>query len=289
MLSVLVVNWNTKTVLGECLESLKKHAPDSAHEVLVLDNASADGSAEMVRHDHPWVRLVASETNLGYAAGNNALFARAEGDLLLTLNPDTTFDDDTLDRSVRRMEERDDVAVLAARLVGLDGQTQRSVRGFPTFWGILGDLTGLAGWFPQSPLGSYRLPQFDYDRPARAPQPMGTFLLFRRSALEAVADPKRPFDEEFPIFFNEVDLLKRMDDAGLACWYFPDLHVVHHGGLSTRQVRKSMIWESHRSLLRYLWKHHGAWWKAPGFWLLRLVVLGAALVRARGVHAGFRS
>ncbi|MCO5295482.1 MAG: glycosyltransferase family 2 protein [Fimbriimonadaceae bacterium] len=288
MLSVLVVNWNTKSVLGECLQSLKKYGPGSPFEVLVLDNASSDGSAEMVRRDHPWVQLVESVRNVGYAAGNNALFERAKGDLLLTLNPDTSFEDDTLDRSVHKMEERPDVAVLAPRLVGLDGNTQRSVRGFPSALGILGELTGLGRAFPNSVFGSYGLPAFDYEAASPAPQPMGTYLLFRRSALEAVGDARRPFDERFPIFFNEVDLLRRLADEGFACWYFPDLHVIHHGGESTRQVRKSMIWESHRSLLRYLWKHHGVWWKAPAFGLLGLVVWGAALVRARGVHAGFR-
>lgn len=289
MLSVLVVNWNTKRVLGECLDSIRNHPPEAAFEVLVLDNHSSDGSAEMVRRDHSWVRLVESERNLGYAAGNNALFRLAQGSLLLTLNPDTTFEDDTLQRCVLRMQERPDVSVLAPRLVGTDGTTQRSVRGFPSALGILGELLGLARLLPTSVFGSYRLPSFDYSRASRAPQPMGTFLLFRRAALEAVGDAGHPFDEAFPIFFNEVDLLKRLDNEGFACWYFPDLRVVHHGGASTRQVRKSMIWESHRSLLRYLWKHHGAWWKAPAFGAMALVVLGAALVRARGYDAGFRA
>ena len=289
MLSLLIVNWNTKDVLAECLASLARHAPSTPFEVLVLDNASHDGSAAMVAERFPECRLIVSERNLGYAGGNNALFAEATGDLLLTLNPDTAFKDDTLQRAVEHMHAHPETAVLAIRLVGTDGLTQRSVRGFPTALGILGDITGLGKRFPGSGLDAYRLTAFDYDKPGPAPQPMGTFLLFRRSALEAVGDPLKPFDERFPIFFNEVDLLYRLHQAGLPCAYVPDMHVLHHGGESTRQVRKSMIWESHKSLSRYLWKHHGRGLNAPLTAAISCCVYVAAFLRARGYDGGFRT
>ena len=287
MLSLLIVNWNTREVLAQCLASISKHAPSLPYEVLVLDNASRDGSAEMVAERFPECRLVASGRNVGYAAGNNALFAEARGDLLLTLNPDTAFEDDTLDRAVEAMGH--DASVLAVRLVGTDGCTQRSVRGFPTALGIFGDFSGLGTLFPGSSLDSYRMTGFDYESAGPAPQPMGTFLLFRRSALEAVGDPRKPFDERFPIFFNDVDLLYRLARAGHTCWYRPDLHVLHHGGESTRQVRKSMIWESHRSLVRYLWKHHSRGLALPATLALSCCVYVAAFLRARGYDGGFRA
>lgn len=289
MLSVLVVNWNTQEVLRECLASIAQHPPQRPYEVLVLDNASHDGSAAMVRREFPSVRLIALETNTGYAAGNNRLFAEASGDLLLTLNPDTSFEDDTLEKAACAIEALPNIGALAVRLVGTDGLTQRSVRGFPTLLGILGDVTGIGERFPAGALGSYRLPAFDYEREGPAPQPMGTFLLFQRRALVAVGDPGCPFDERFPIFFNEVDLLLRLSRAGWGAWYVPHLHVRHYGGVSTRQVRKSMIWESHRSLMRYLWKHHGRWWNAPGFAALGGLVYAAAFLRAKGYDAGFRA
>jgi GT2 family glycosyltransferase len=117
---------------------------------------------------------------------------------------------------------------------------------------------------------------------------MGTYLLFRREALASVGDVEAPFDPSFPIFFNEVDLLYRLDKAGWPTLYTPATWVRHHGGESTKQVRKSMIWESHRSLLRYLWKHHGKGLGAVGLWGLSAVVYAAAFVRARGYDAGFR-
>ncbi|MFQ3677951.1 MAG: hypothetical protein SNJ74_08410, partial [Fimbriimonadaceae bacterium] len=140
--------------------------------------------------------------------------------------------------------------------------------------------------FPKSGWASYRLPAFDYSVGQPAPQPMGTFLLFKREALAAIGDPAAPFDLQFPIFFNEVDLLLRLERAGWETWYEPAARVLHHGGASTRQVRKSMIWESHRSLLRFLRKHRLVTpWAYP---VVGLAVWVGALVRARGYHAGFR-
>jgi GT2 family glycosyltransferase len=287
LLSVLIVNWNTREHLRACLDSLGRFPPAGDWETIVVDNASSDGSAEMVRSEHPWAILVEPGANLGYAAGNNAGFAIAKGEMILTLNPDTRLEDDSLDRAVLALNENAKIGAVSVRLVGLDGETQRSIRGFPTLIGVLGHWTGLDRVSKTGPLASYSLPQFDYSRAGPAPQPMGTFLLFRRSALETVGAAEKPFDERFPIFFNEVDLLYRLHQAGWTTWYLPDAHVVHAHGASTSQVRPSMIWESHRSLVRYFSKHlRGAARLAIPF--VAAAAWVAALVRAKGVHAGFR-
>ncbi|HRI43972.1 MAG TPA: glycosyltransferase family 2 protein [Fimbriimonadaceae bacterium] len=291
MLSILIVNWNTRDLLGACLASIRRFPPSDPYEVIVVDNASSDGSAALVAEQYPTVRLLEPGTNLGYAAGNNLAFAHAEGEFLLTLNPDTEFVDESLQRAVAFMEGHPDIGVLGARLVdpGPEGRTQPSVRGFPSLVGIFGDATGLGRLFPRAALGSYRLRAFDYERGGPAPQPMGTFLLFRRSAIEAAGvSPKAPFDESFPIFFNEVDLLRQMADAGFPAWYEPSVGIVHHGGASTRQIRPSMIWESHRSLLRYLRKHSSGAGRAVVLPIVAALVWLAALVRARGWSPGFR-
>lgn len=252
--------------------------------MIVVDNASQDGSADLVAEEFPSVRLIRNAKNVGYAAGNNDAFEAAAGDFLLTLNPDTEFEDNTLQRSLELIEAHPQVGCLAVRLVGIDGQTQSSIRGFPTLLGLAGDLLGIRGGV----FDSYRQRSFDYDLEQDAPQPMGTFLLFRREALAEIGLP-RPFDEGFPIFFNEVDLLARMQAGGRwRCRYFPSLHIKHHGGMSTRQVRKNMIWESHRSLVRYLRKHTSKGWRQLGLLPFAAMIYGAAWVRARGYHAGFR-
>jgi len=243
----------------------------------------------MVRQEFPAVKLVLPGNNTGYAKGNNLAFAASSGDVYLTLNPDTEVYAGTLQQALDFLASRKQIGCLAPKLVGLDGRVQSSVRGFPTALGIFGDLTKLGKLFPLTRLGSYRLPAFDYDKEQLAPQPMGTFLLFKKEALEAVGDPSHPFDESFPIFFNEVDLLLRLKRAGWDCLYTPDVSVRHHGGEGTKQVRKKMIWESHKSLVRFLRKHYGTVWNAPGIALLTALIYSAAFVRARGYDAGFRT
>ena len=287
MLSVLIVNWNTREVLRACLHSIQQFSPSEPFEIIVVDNASQDGSADMVRRDFPAVRLVASERNAGYAHGNNLAFDAAQGEWLLTLNPDTEFTDASLQRSIDILKSHERAGCLGIKLVHPDGRVQRSVRGWPTALGILGDVTGLGKRFPFTPLGSYRMSAFNYEKEQTAPQPMGTFLLFRREAVAAVGDVKSPFDEGFPIFFNEVDLLYRMHKAGWDCLYSPAASVVHHGGESTKQVRKSMIWESHRSLVLFFKKHYRTPFNAPGLAVLAGLIYVAAFVRARGYDAGF--
>ena len=281
MLSVLIVNWNTRDQLRACLASIQRFPPTEPHEVIVVDNASSDGSAEMVQKEFPSVLLLQPGANTGYAKGNNLAFAKAGGEWLLTLNPDTEFEDGSIQTAINELRVKTSFGSCTVRLVGPDGKRQPSIRRFPTVTNILGELLGTSH--------KYRFPDFDYTNPGPAPQPMGTFLLFRRQALEAVGDPKAPFDERFPIFFNEVDLLKRLADAGWPCWYSAAGHVVHHHGASTRQApAKAMIWESHRSLVRYFGKHL----RGAARILLPLIALAAyaaAFVRAKGFHAGFRT
>jgi len=288
MLSILIVNWNTRDLLRSCLDSIAKFPPKIPYEVIVVDNASSDGSLAMVQTQFAWVKLIDAGYNSGYAAGNNIAFSVAKGDWLLTLNPDTEFRDDSLQKSVECLASRPDWGALGIRLIGPDGKTQASVRGFPTLMGILGQFSGLDRRFPDSTLGDYSLPTFDYSRTQVAAQPMGTYLLFRRQSLRLAADDQAPFDEGFPIFFNEVDLLRRLADAGVQCGYCAECGVLHHHGSGTKQVRKSMIWESHRSLQRYFAKH----WQGPlrlALPLLAALNFVAAFMRAKGYHAGFRT
>mgnify|MGYP000851865926 FL=1 len=288
MLSVVIVNWNTRDLLDLCLGSIQEHSPKIPFEVIVVDNGSGDGSAAMVEQKHPWAKLLSFTENLGYAEGNNRGLGVATGEWILLLNPDTEFMDASLDHSVRWMNEHPGVGAVGAQLIGFDGQIQESVRGFPTLVGIFGNWTRLDRVWPNGPLGRYRVPRFDYQKTQECDQPMGTFLLFRRSSLEELGPLEKAFDSDFPIFFNEVDLLKRLNERGWIIMYEPSIKIRHLGGAGTRQVRKNMIWESHRSLVRYFRKHL----RGPQRLLLPLVTALAwtgAFIRARGYHAGFRT
>ncbi len=269
-------------MLRGCLRSLGENPGHHPTEIIVVDNASKDQSGALVESEFPDIRLLQAPTNLGYAAGNNLAASVASGEFLLTLNPDTEVFSDTIDRAVSALLDQPKIGVVAGKLIGSDGQIQRSVRGFPTFLGIFGQLTGLDRWIPV--LASYRLPKFDYGSQQICDQPMGTFLMFRREALDSLGSARSPFDEDFPIFFNEVDLLYRLKENGWPCLYDPTIQLKHYGGESTKQVRKAMIWESHRSLVRYFKKHR----PGLGTSLIAVAAWIGAFVRARGYDAGFR-
>lgn len=271
LLSVCIVNWNTRDYLRECLTALGQYPPAGADmEVIVVDNASADGSAAMVALEFPDVKLLGNADNRGYAEGNNQALERASGDLLLLLNPDVIVHPESLTRTLAFIAERPQAGALGCRLVGKDGGTQRSVRGFPDPAPVLWDAAGLSRLFPRSrAFGAYRMTWFDYNSVAEVDQPMGSFLLLTRAALEKVG----LMDPQFPIFFNEVDWCWRAKrEHGFPIYYTPDVVVTHYGGSSTRQVKAAMVRESHRSLLRFYDKHY-ARLAPPVRVLIRLAVL----------------
>lgn len=255
LLSICIVNWNTRDYLRECLTALQTYPVQGAEtEIIVVDNASTDGSAVMVAEEFPQAYLVASKENVGYAQGNNEALSRARGEWVLLLNPDVIVHKSSLTLALRFGRDHPKAGAIGARLVGPDGETQRSVRSFPDPWPVLWEYAGLSRRFPRSRLlGAYRMTWFDYDRPAEVDQPMGSFLLIRRAALDQVG----LMDPQFPIFFNEVDWCWRAKrQCGWQIWYTPDVVVTHYGGGSTRQVKTRMIRESHRSLLAFYDKHY---------------------------------
>ena len=281
-LSIVVVNWNTASFLNECLASIEPSKIAGDFETIVVDNHSKDESVKVVRENFPTVILLEEKANHGYAKGNNIGIARASGVYILTLNSDTVLSDTVLQDAVSKLESMPEYGCLSVKLIGTDGKPQRSIRGFPSVSGIFGDITGLGKFFPY--FDSYRLTRFDYEKSQDAPQPMGTFLLFRGRVLKSIPGP---FDEQFPIFFNEVDLLRQMESQGYKCWYEASLSIKHFGGESTKQVKKSMVWESHRSLIRYFSKDLKGMARISLPFLSLVIWLGA-LVRARGFHEGFR-
>ncbi len=263
-LSIVFVNWNTRDYLLGAIRSIREHPPDCDYEIIVVDNASADGSAAAVGAGFPDVSLIANDENAGYARGNNQGIEAASGSLVLLLNPDVIIREGALSRAVAIMEGQPDIGALGARLVHPDGRVQHSVRGFPTPFAVACEALGLSRLFPNSRLlASYRMPWFDYGHRSDVDQPMGTFLMLRREALQQVG----LLDERFTVFFNEVDWCYRAKRAGWRIVYAPDVEVVHYGGASTRQVAAAMAWESRRGLLAFYRKHYRAPWHAPVYWI----------------------
>ncbi|MGI4788471.1 MAG: glycosyltransferase family 2 protein [Janthinobacterium lividum] len=269
-LSICIVNWNTRDYLRECLTALEKFPPkDDTLEILVVDNAGTDGSAAMVAAEFPSVRLIASPDNLGYADGNTLAMAQATGDALLLLNPDVIVHPDSLTQAVQFANLNSDMGAFGCRLLSPDGSTQRSLRSFPNPCPVLWEYLGLSRLFPKSRFfGAYRMTWFDYESVIEADQPMGSFLWITRKAYAAVGG----MDPQFPIFFNEVDWCWRAKRGhSFPIYYTPDVVVTHYGGGSTRQVKASMVRESHRSLLRFYDKHYQSI-APPLKWLIKSAV-----------------
>ena len=268
-LSIVIVNWNTKDYLAACLRSIETCPPACEHELVVVDNGSRDGSAEMVREAFPRVKLIANERNLGYAEGNNQGIWATSGEFVLLLNPDAEVKPGSLDALLRFARGHSDAAAVGCRLVGLDGKVERSCRGFPDPWGVLFEYVGLSRIVPGSRLfGRYRMTYFRYAQAAEVDQPMGSCLLLRRQAIEDVGE----FDEDFVIFFNEVDWCFRAKEKGWKVYFTPDAEVIHHGAASTRQAGPAMIRESHRSLRRFYEKHYRSRISAPAYWLISAAI-----------------
>lgn len=263
-LSIVIVNWNTRDMLLDALSSIYQHPPNHPMQVIVVDNASTDGSAQAVAQQFPQVELIASPHNTGYAEGNNIGIQRAHGDFLLLLNPDVLLPPNGLQTALHTASQEHNLGALGVKLVNPDGTTQRSVRGFPTPFAVLCEALGISRIFPNSrKLAAYRMPWFNYTQPAEVDQPMGTFLLIPKTALQKVG----LLDQQFRIFFNEVDWCYRAKQAGLRILYSPKVEVVHYGGGGTSQAAPQMAWESRDGLLRFYRKHYPSLLFAPVYWI----------------------
>ena len=268
-ISVSIVNTNSRDLLLACLESLR--GQDA--EIVVLDNASEDGSAEAVRERFPDVRLIAQDFRAGFGANHNAVIRATSGRYVYVLNEDTTSDDWAFERLVARLDANRRVAALGPRLVYPDGRHQDSAWRFPSpAAATLGLLS----------LGKVGVKQSHGSAPRRVDWVMGAALLLRRDAIDQVG----AFDEEFFLYSEEVDLQLRLRRAGWEVEYFPEATIVHHESQFSAGIPERRINEMWRSRHRYWRKHHSA----AGARIAALAT-GAqyALRAALGRDAGFRA
>ena len=255
-LSIVVLSWNVRDMLAECLRSLPGAAGAwwTRAEVLVVDNASIDGSAEMVREEFPGVGVLALRENRGFSAGNNAGIRTSQGPFVLLLNPDTVARPGSIEALCEYMEGQPDVGVVGPRLRNADGSLQPSRRRFPTLMTALVESTPLQQLFPNAGV----LRRFYMgDRPDGETQDVdwlsGAALLCRRETLEQVG----LFDPGYFMFSEEMDLCRRVRDAGWRVVYLPEAEVIHFGGGSTDQAVPSRHINFNTSKARYFRLHEG--------------------------------
>jgi GT2 family glycosyltransferase len=283
-LSVLIVTYRCREYARACLKSLLRAGglDGLTAEVLLLDNASGDGTPEMVRAEFPEVTVADNAENLGFARGNNRLAAMSTGRHLLLLNPDTEVPPGALARCVAYLDEQPPpVAGMTCRVESPDGTLQRDCsRRFVTPWSevsrafLLDRIFKGSAFFNPEPI-----PGWDRADARPVEAILGAFMLVRRSAWESVGG----LDERFFLMYEDMDWCKRAGDAGLQLLFWPGERIVHHGGGSWRHEKIATYANSHRSALQYFEKHHpralptvrraAVWGMALKIGLLRLNLL----------------
>jgi len=259
-LSILIVNWNTRDFLRDCLQSLYRSVKGTSFEVIVVDNASGDGSIEMIKENYPETRLVENRENAGFARGNNQAYKISKGRVVGLLNPDTIVYPDTFEKMVDYLDAHHGVGAVSCKFLNPDGSMQREFfRRFPTTKSIFFRYTSLGQRLNQRFFQGRALDAFFYNEKTFSvtetiEQPGATCLVMRRSLIEKIG----LFDEQFPIFFNDVDLCKRIWDDGYEIHVLSDAHITHYGGGSLRKIsREGRSTLAADGIFRYFKKHHG--------------------------------
>jgi GT2 family glycosyltransferase len=249
--SIIIVSWNVRELLRACLASLPCDA-----ETIVVDNASVDGSAEMVARDFPHVRLVTNSENRGFTGGNNDGLKLSTRPFVFFLNPDTVVQGDALERMLAYLDAHPGVGVVGPQLRYGDGLLQSSRRRFPTLGTALFESTPLAWHWPAARNGWARRYHLD-DRPADQEQDVdwlvGAALMTRREVLDRVGG----FDEGYFMYSEELDWQRRVQQAGWKIVYLPVAVITHYEGKSSEQATAARHIRFNRSKVRYFRKHHG--------------------------------
>ena len=261
-LSVFIVTYNSAPLLRSCLDSLRTQTLAGDFEIIVVDNASRDESVAIIRAEYPEVQLIASDVNLGFGNANNKALTLAQGRYLVLLNPDAELQPDTLERALRHMEETADAGMGGGLLQGTQGEWQPSARLFPSLLNDGLTLSGLANRYPDSQFfGRFDRSWADPLTAAAVNWVPGAFAIIRRSLVAQIS----LFDPRFFLYYEEVDLCRRIYQAGFKVFYWPDLVITHIGGASSETVdelafsssgKQLTLWRMQSQLLYYR-KWHG--------------------------------
>jgi len=288
-LSIIIVNWNTRDLLAQCLESVAgrqmsvvRHQSSDTNDrptgdrllttdIWVVDNASSDGSAQMVRERFPWVRLIESEENVGFARANNQAILASKGEYVLLLNSDTQVLPNSLAALLGCAADHPTAGIIGGKLLNPDGSFQAGGNDFSTFWSELLLLTGMARWFYSPYFPSY--PPQESNTTRHCDWVGGACLLARRVAIETVG----LLDERYFMYVEEVDWCYRMHQAGWEVLYCAEAPIIHYGGRSAERHSIGQLQLLYASKARFL-EYSAGIGIAQLFWAsVRLVALVQAI------------
>ena len=254
-LSVIIVNYNVRDFLENALTSVQQALRGMDGEVIVVDNASDDGSVEMVRKKFPAVTVIAGDRNVGFAAANNVALRRAKGRHLLLLNPDTVVQEDTFQVIIRFLDEHPDAGLAGCTILNPDGTLQPACRrSFPTPWVAFTKISGLSTLYPRSRVfGRYNLGYLDPGGTYEVDAISGSFMALRREVYEQVGG----LDEEYFMYGEDLDWCFKIKQAGWKVYYVSETRIIHYKGESVRRSDIDEVRTFYRAMRIFVDKHHG--------------------------------
>jgi N-acetylglucosaminyl-diphospho-decaprenol L-rhamnosyltransferase len=229
-LSIIIINWRSKDFLRKCLASIYANTRDVPFEIIVIDNASFDGSEEMVHREFPEVQFIQSAENLGFARANNLGFDRSKGQNILFLNPDTEVSDGAIRALLAALDSRPDAGIMGCKLLNSDLSVQTScIQSYPTLLNQVFDADYLRRIFPKSSLWGTQPLYEVQEGPAKVEVVSGACLLIRREAFEKAG----LFSETYFMYAEDVDVCYKVKSSGWGVYYLASATVIHHGGQSS--------------------------------------------------------
>jgi GT2 family glycosyltransferase len=253
-LSIIIVNFNVKKLLEACLYSVAKAIEGIAAEVIVVDNASSDGSVEYLKEQFPASRFIVNAYNEGFAKANNKGLEQATGRFILFLNPDTIVPPDCFSKCIRFFETHNQAGAIGVKMVNGEGKyLKESKRGFPSpsvsFW----KLSGILRLFPRSRVFSrYYMGHLDDDNNHEVDVLSGAFMMVKKEVLDKIGG----FDERFFMYAEDIDLSYRIQKAGYKNYYFAGTSIIHYKGASTKKDVR-YVRQFYRAMSQFVKKHYG--------------------------------
>jgi GT2 family glycosyltransferase len=251
--SIIIVNWNTKDLLLSCIRSLKNRTRNLDYEIIVVDNASADGSQEAMKLNFPDVTLIQNKENLGFGKANNIGIQASSGRYLCLVNSDVEIKEGCIDHLINFMEQHPEAGMAGPKIYYPDGRIQISCKQFPSLWNYFCEAMGIHNIFPNFKIFSaVEMNYFNHNELRRVDVLMGAFWAIRREALEDVG----LLDERFFFYSEDTDWCRRFRKNGWEIFFYPESEIIHyHGGSSSGPSSKYLI-QLRRAKLQYWMKHH---------------------------------
>ena len=275
-LTIIIVNYNVKEFLEQSINSIQKSCKDVQYEIVVVDNASTDGSVGFIRSAFPDIKLITNTDNKGFAAANNQAIKLAQGNFILLINPDTIVQEDTFSVIINFFKDHPDCGMVGCKIMNPDGSLQLACRrSFPTPWIAFTKISGLSKVFPKSKLfGRYNLTYLDPDEIYEVEAISGSFMFFRRDVIHDVGY----LDESFFMYGEDLDWCFRIREAGWKIFYVPETKIIHFKGESSKKSDTDLILQFYRAMKLFVEKHYHHRYLHVPQWLLMLgITLRASL------------